>query len=56
MILESKKRKSVNHATFPPSICKEVMRLDAVIFIFFLNVEILANFFTLLFHPYLEAL
>ena len=31
MILESKKKKSVTDFTFPPSICHEVMGLDAMI-------------------------
>ena len=34
MILEPKKIKSVTVSTFPPSICHEVMGLDAVMFIF----------------------
>ena len=38
VILEPKKIKSVTVSTFSPSICHEVMGLDAVIFVF-LNVE-----------------
>ena len=34
MILEPKKIKSVTVSTFPPSICHEVMGLDAMIFVF----------------------
>ena len=48
VLLELKKRKSVTASTFPPSICHEVMRPDAKIFIF-LNVEFQASFFILLF-------
>ena len=36
VILEHKKRKSVTVSTFSPSICHEVMGLDAVIFIFWM--------------------
>ena len=52
VILEPRKIKS---ATVSPSICHEVMGLDAVI-LSFLNVELQANFFTLLFHFHEEAL
>ena len=48
MILEPKKIKSVSVSTFPPSICHEMMRLDVMIFIIFLNVEFQASFFTLI--------
>ena len=34
VILEPKKIKSVTVSTFPPSICHEVMGLDAMIFVF----------------------
>ena len=34
VILEPKKRKSVTASTFPPSICHEVMGLDAMILVF----------------------
>ena len=34
VILESKKIKSVTVSTFSPSICHEVMGLDAIIFVF----------------------
>ena len=37
VILEPKKIKSVTVSTFPPSVCREVMGLDAMIC--FLNVE-----------------
>ena len=40
---------------FPPTVCYEVMGLDAVILVF-LNVEFQASFFTLLFHFLQEAL
>jgi len=40
VILESKKRKSVTTSTFSPSICHEVMGLDAkILFLFFFNIE-----------------
>ena len=55
VILEPKKIKSVTVSTVSPSICHEVMGLDAVI-LSFLNVELQANFFTLLFHFHEEAL
>ena len=50
MILEPKKIKSVS--TLSPSICHEVMGMDATIlpFFFFLNVGFQASFLTLLFH------
>ena len=38
VILEPKKVKSVTVSIFPPSVCHEVMGLDAMIFVF-LNVE-----------------
>ena len=34
VLLELKKRKSVPASTFPPSICREVMRPDAITFVF----------------------
>ena len=49
MILEPKKIKSVTVSTFSPSICHEVMGLDAMILVF-LNVEFWARFFALLFN------
>ena len=52
--LEPKKRKPVAGSTFPPSICHEVMGLDAMILVF-CNVEIQDNFFTLLIHSHQEA-
>ena len=36
VLLELKKRKYVTASTFPPSICREVMRPDAIIFIFWM--------------------
>ena len=44
MILEPKKIKSVTVSTFSPSICHEVMGLDAVILVF-LNLEFQGSFF-----------
>ena len=55
MILESKKIKSVTVSSSSPFICHEVMRVDAMIFIF-LNAEFWACFFTLVFHLHQEAL
>jgi len=55
VILEPKKIKSVTPFTFPPSICHEVIRLDAMILGFF-NAKFKARFFTLLFHLHQEAL
>ena len=46
---------SATVSTVYPSICHEVIRLDAMIFIF-LNVELQTNFFTLLFDFHQEAL
>ena len=54
VILEPKKIKSATFSTFSPSICHEVMGLDATSLV--LNVEFYTNFFTLLFHFYQEAL
>ena len=51
LILEHKKRESVTVCTFSPSICREVMGLDAVIFIFWMLSFKLAfsiSFFTLI--------
>ena len=56
VILEHKKIKSLTVSTVYPSICHEVMGLDAMHDLQFLNVEFLANFFTLLFHFHQEAL
>ena len=53
--LEPKKIKSFTVSIVSPSICHEVIRLDAMIFIF-LNVELQTNFFTLLFDFHQEAL
>ena len=55
VILEPKKRKSVTVSTFSPSICHEMMGLDAVILVFFFNAEFQASVFTLVFHPHQEA-
>ena len=55
VILDPKKIKSVTVSTFLPSICHEVMGLDAMN-LSFLNAEFQANFFTLLFYPHQEAL
>ena len=52
--LEPKKRKPVAASNFRPSICHEVMGLDAMILVF-CNVEIQDNFFTLLIHSHQEA-
>ena len=54
VILEPKKIKSATFFTFSPSICHEVMGLDATSLV--LNVEFYTNFFTLLFHLHQEAL
>ena len=56
VILEHKKIKSLTVSTVYPSICHEVMGLDAMHDLQFLNVEFLASFFTLLFHFHQEAL
>ena len=53
--LEAKKVKSDTVSTFPPSICHEVMGMDAMIFVsWMLSFNI--HFFTLLFHTHQEAL
>ena len=44
VILKPKKIKPVTVFTFPPSLCHEVMGLDAMILIFFFNVEFQASF------------
>ena len=53
VILEPRKIKSVTASTFPPSICTEVMRLNAIILVFWMLFQ--TNFFTLLFYPHQEA-
>ena len=53
--MEPKKINSVTVSIVSPSICCEGMGPDAMIFIF-LNAELQANFFTLLFHFHKEAL
>ena len=55
MILEPKKIKSITVFTFYPSICHEVMGLDAM-FLGFFNVEFQASFCTILFHLHQQAL
>ena len=54
VILEPKKIKSVTASTFSPSIYHEMMGPDAVILVFY--VELQVRFFTLFFHPPLETL
>ena len=49
VILEPKKRKSVTASTFSPSICLEVMGLDAMILVFWMLSSKPA--FSFLFHP-----
>ena len=53
--LEPMNIKSATVSTLSPSVSHEVMEPDALIFSF-LNIEFYASFFTLLFHPYQEAL
>ena len=53
--LEPKKIKSVIVSIISPSICHEVMELDAMTFVF-LNAEFYASFFSFLFHFHQEAL
>ena len=53
VILEPRKVKFVA-ASFSPSICHEVMGLDAMILVF-LSIEFQVSFFTLPFHPHQEA-
>ena len=52
VILEPPKIKSVTISILSPSICHEVMGLDAVILVFW----VLSQLFTLLFHPHQEVL
>ena len=54
VIFEPKKIKFLTISVVSPSICHDVMGLDAMISS--LNVEFSANFFTLLFHFHQEAL
>ena len=54
VILEAKKIKSVTASIFSPSICHEVMELDAMILVFWM-LNFKPVFFPLLFHPYQEA-
>ena len=55
VILEPKKIKSLTVSIVSPSICHEVMGLDAMC-LHFWNVECKAGFFTLLFHFHQEVL
>ena len=55
VILEPKKMKSVTVSIVSSSICHEVMGVGCHD-LWFLNVEFIANFFTLIFHFYQEAL
>ena len=55
VILESPKIKSATVSTVSPSICHEVWHLTRCHDLHFLNVELQANFFTLLFYPHQEA-
>ena len=54
VILELKKIKSVTISIVAPSVCHELRRPDAMIFI--LNVKFEVSFFTLLFYHHQEAL
>jgi len=53
--LEPKKIKSVTVSTFSTSFCHEMMRLDAMIFVFWM-LSFKPAFLTLLFHLHQEAL
>ena len=55
VILEAKKIKSVTASIFSPSMCHEVMELDAMILVFWM-LNFKPVFFPLLFHPHQEAL
>ena len=55
MILEPKKIRSITASTFSPSICHEVMGLDAMILGFF-NTGFQASFFTIVIHSHQEPL
>ena len=55
VILEPKKIKSVTVSIFSPSICHEVIGLDAMILVFWM-LSLKGSFFTLLSHPHQEAL
>ena len=55
VILEPKKIKSTTVSTFSPSICHELIALDAMILVFWM-LSFKPAFFTLLFHPHQEAL
>ena len=54
VVLKPPKIKSVTVSTSSPSICHEVMGLDA--WSYFSECWVLSNFFILLFHPHQEAL
>ena len=51
----AQEKKSVTASTFPPSISHEVMRLDAMIFVFWM-LSFKSAFFTPLFYPHQETL
>ena len=53
VILEFKKIKSVTASNFPPSVCHEIIGLDAVILVFLMLSSKTA--FSLFFHPHQEA-
>ena len=55
VILQPKKIKSVTASTFPPSICQEVVGLDAMILVFWM-LSFKPAFFTLFSHTHQEAL
>ena len=54
---EALENKFVSASTFSPSICHEVIGLDAkILVLFFFLIEFQASFFTLLFHSHQYAL
>jgi len=55
VILDPKKIKFGTVSIFSPSVCHEVMGLDAIVLVF-LNVEFPSSFSTLLFYPHQEAI
>ena len=55
VMLEPKKIKSITVSIVSPSICHEVIELDAMIFVFWM-LSFKPAFFTLLIHPHREAL
>ena len=54
--LEPKKIKSVTVSTFPPSLCHEVKRLDAMILVFFFECWVSSQHFSLYPFPHQESL